>query len=90
VTWTWNQFRFDDTFPTALDLRGVPLGPEAPRPGWLLSGLVLFAVGVGLAGDALGRASSPRAVFDTNVGRWVLVTAVAMVVVQVGIYVTAP
>jgi hypothetical protein len=90
VTWNWGQYRFDDRFPTAVNLGVVPVGPEAPRPGWLLSGLLVFAVGVGFTGDAWGRTGTRQAKFDANLGWWLLVTGLAMVVVQTAIYVTAP
>ena len=95
ATWTWGGRRFNDTFPTALNLGAVAVGPEGPLPGWLLSGLVLFAFGAALTGDAWGRAAiatdgvaGRRAKIDSNLGWWLLVLGLAMVAVQITIYIT--
>jgi hypothetical protein len=90
VRWTWGKRHFNDEFPTVLNLRSVRVGSDAPRPGWLLAGLLLFGVGAGLAGDAWGRRrESPRARFDANVGWLVVVIGIAMTVAQIAIYVRA-
>jgi hypothetical protein len=89
VTWKWNRLQFDDAIPKPLDLRKVPVGSEAPRPGWLLSGLLLFAIGAALAGDAWGRPGARQAKVDAHLGWWLLVVGVAMMTVQMAIFVTA-
>jgi hypothetical protein len=89
VTWTRNRLHFDDTFPTPLDLSIFPVGAEAPRPGWLLSGLLLFAIGAALEGDATGRADARQAKVDAHLGWWLVVVGVAMMTVQMAIFVTA-
>jgi hypothetical protein len=88
-TWTWHS-TFNDAFPTTLDLGALPVGAKAPRPGWLLSGLLLFALGGALAGDAWGRAGTRRARIDANLGWWLLVIGLALMTVQAAIYITAP
>jgi hypothetical protein len=89
--WTWpRHMRFNDAFPTTLDLGVVPTGTPSPRPGWLLSGLVLFAIGSGVAGDAWGRPGTRRRRVDANLGWWLLVVGAAMMTVQAAVYVTAP
>ena len=87
--WTWDERHFNDLLPTPLNVGSVPVGSEAPRPGWMLSGLLLLGIGAALAGDAWGRPATRQSRIDANLGWWLLVFGLAMLVVQVAIFVTA-
>jgi hypothetical protein len=89
VKWSWDGQTFDDRVPYTLDLSRIGVGPEAPRAGWLVSGLVLFGFGAALAGDAWGRPGARQAKVDAHLGWWLLVVGVAMMTVQMAIFVTA-
>jgi hypothetical protein len=99
VRWSYGTEHFGDVLPTAVDLTKMP-APPGPLPGvgWLLAGLVLFAVGAAFAGDGWGRAAavradetlvSPRARFDANVGWWMMMLGLAMLAAQIVIYIRA-
>ena len=96
ITYRVNGAAFNDAVPMKLDLQ--QLAPDSgPAPLWLVIGLLLFGLGAGFLGDGWGRTAiagdgiaARRAKIDANLGWWLLVFGLAMLAVQVAIYITAP
>jgi hypothetical protein len=90
AAWTVGRSHFDDRFPVAVNLAFAPVDSGDPHPGWLLTGLLLFAVGAAWAGDARGQRPVTRLTkLDTRFGAVLAIAGVAMIVAQAAIYVTA-
>jgi hypothetical protein len=90
AAWTINRAPFDDRYPVSLNLAFAPVDSGDPHPGWLLSGLLLFAVGAAWSGDARGQRPVTRlSRLDTRFGAFLAIVGVAMIVAQGAIYLTA-
>jgi hypothetical protein len=90
-----NTLSFNDAVPITVNLER--LARNEPTPAWLLMGLLLLGLGMGLAGDAWGRMAvavddpaSRRARIDGNLGWWIAVSGLALMAVYVGLWITPP
>jgi hypothetical protein len=93
ITYAMNTLSFNDAVPITLNLER--LARNEPTPAWLLMGLLLLGLGMGLVGDAWGRMAvavddpaSRRARIDASVGWWIAVSGLALIAVYVGLWIT--